>query len=196
MPPVPLVPHENASSAKSDSENPRSKNDIKDMSGGTNDTNDILHTPFSNEELKYFDIDKVEIVNIHSATGFPICDAYIGRRWKESYGPPPLIGADGPFADPFVVGKDGTLEEVLAKYGNWLWNGIEVVNGYDPKEYRRKAINELPGFYKWGCHCKPKACHGDILKKWLKRELQKQRARKTYDLRHTKGSTKEGGDTE
>ena len=71
------------------------------MSNGTNDTNGILHTSISNEILDYFDIDKVEIVNIHTAIGFPICDAYIGRNWKDSYGPRPLVGADGDFGNKF-----------------------------------------------------------------------------------------------
>ena len=63
-------------------------------SNDTNDTNGTLHTPSSTGNLDLFDIDNVQIVNIHTATGFPLCDAYIGREWKESYGPTPLVGSD------------------------------------------------------------------------------------------------------
>ena len=74
----------------------------------------------------------------------------------------PTGWGDGPFGNPFVLEEMGIEMEVLAKYKEWLYRGTEVVNGYDPKEYRRKAINELPGFTNGACHCEPKACHGEI----------------------------------
>ena len=65
---------------------------------------------------------------------------------------------------------DGSPGEILEKYNEWLFNSIEVINGRDPGEYRRKAL-ELPGHYKWGCFCKPNSCHVDILLQWLKEQL-------------------------
>jgi len=74
-----------------------------------NDTCDIIHTPFSNEKIKYFDIDYVQIVNVNDSTiGFPRCDVNIGRKWKDSYGVHPLAGLDGQFGNPSVMDKDGT----------------------------------------------------------------------------------------
>lgn len=96
--------------------NPRSANDA-------NDANDVLHTSISTGALDYFDVDKVEIVNVHPARGFPRCDINIGRKWKASYGDVPLLGANGELGNPYKVGRDGTLEEVLAKYDEWLWHG-------------------------------------------------------------------------
>ena len=121
----------------------------------------------------------------------------IGRKWKASYGVEPLAGVDGRFGNPFVIGKDGDRAEVLAKYKPWLHHGTEVVNGYDPKEYRRRALEELPAFHKWGCHCAPEPCHGDILLKWLNRQIQIQRAhRREAEKKRSKSSSTEGGDTE
>ena len=188
MPPVPVVPPEPASSDKPESENPRSGNDAARMSNGTNDTNGILHTSISNEVLDYFDIDKVEIVNIHTATGFPICDAYIGRKWKDSYGPRPLVGADGDFGNKFTV-AEYVREECLRLYEEYL-------KSRESKEYRKNVMSQLPGCYKWGCHCAPEACHGDILKKYVKRQLQIGRAhRREYEKKRANKSSTEGGDS-
>ena len=71
-------------------------------------------------------------------------------------------------------------EEVLTKYKEWLYHGTEVAGHRDPKEYRRKALEELPGHYSWGCYCKPETCHGDILLAWLRRQLQVRKARRNY----------------
>ena len=178
MPPIPLVPPEPASRDK-------------DKSSGKSDTSGVLQPSYSTDVTDYFDADRVEIVNIHKTLAFSNCDVYIGRNWKKAYGIAPLAGLDGQFGNPYVMdedgGHDGSRCDVLEKYEEWLKRGKEVVNGYDPEEYRHKVRSELPGFYKWGCHCKPKACHGDILKKWLKRQLQIQRARKKYSLTHPKG---------
>ena len=110
------------------------------MSSGTNDTNGILQPSLSNGVIDYFDIDSVQIVNIHNdSLGFPRCDVNIGRKWKESYGVVPLAGVDGPFGNPFVLDRDGDRDEVLAKYKEWLYRGTEVVNGYDPKEVQTQG---------------------------------------------------------
>ena len=152
-------------------------------SNDTNDTNGTLHTPSSTGNLDLFDIDNVQIVNIHTATGFPLCDAYIGREWKESYGPTPLVGSDGVFGNPYTVEKYGR-EECLHLYEGYL-------KSPDSKEYRKRARSQLPGCYKWGCHCAPEACHSEILKKWLKRDLQVQKARQAYHSTHGR----KGGDS-
>jgi hypothetical protein len=51
----------------------------------------------------------------------------------------------------FKISRDGTREEVIAKYERWL--------------YRRgliKDVHELRG-YDLLCWCAPKPCHGDVL---------------------------------
>jgi hypothetical protein len=72
-------------------------------------------------------------------------------------------------ANIFVIGKDGTREEVIAKYRIWL-KGI-IKNG------KGAAWQELQGLrqrYKKGesvmlmCYCRPLACHGDVLMEFIK----------------------------
>ena len=64
------------------------------------------------------------------------------------------IGRPSKWGNPFVVGQDGTREEVIAKYEQWLLA--------DEQSALRAALTELRGKV-LGCWCAPKACHGDVL---------------------------------
>lgn len=63
------------------------------------------------------------------------------------------IGRPGTWGNPFVIGKDGTREEVIAKYEAWFMKSVML-----------SRIGELKG-KRLGCFCKPLACHGDVLAK-------------------------------
>jgi len=62
------------------------------------------------------------------------------------------IGRPGPWGNPFVIGRDGTRNEVIAKYSVWVRAQPGLM----------AALPELRGKV-LGCHCKPEPCHGDIL---------------------------------
>jgi hypothetical protein len=62
------------------------------------------------------------------------------------------IGRPSCWGNPFVIGKDGTREEVVEKYRNWILKN----------EYLMSKLPELKG-KTLGCWCAPKACHGDVL---------------------------------
>ena len=64
------------------------------------------------------------------------------------------IGRPGPWGNPFVIGRDGTREEVIGKYEKWLTGNPELM--------ARIASGELTGKV-LGCWCAPEACHGDVL---------------------------------
>ena len=63
----------------------------------------------------------------------------------------------GPWGNPFVIGKDGTREEVIAKFKYWLANSKDM-----EALWMRANVHKLKG-KRLGCCCKPKACHGDVL---------------------------------
>ena len=63
------------------------------------------------------------------------------------------IGRPSIFGNPFVIGKDGTREDVLIKYYAWLTKQPTLV---------QRVKDELRG-KRLGCWCAPKPCHGDIL---------------------------------
>ena len=54
--------------------------------------------------------------------------------------------------NPFVIGKDGTRDEVIKKYEAWLLAQPALL----------AALPELRG-KTLGCWCAPQACHGDVL---------------------------------
>ena len=68
-------------------------------------------------------------------------DVYIGRTGK---------GQSGKWGNPF---SKGTREENIKLFEEYLVNNKELMQ--DLYELKGKRL---------GCFCKPKACHGDILK--------------------------------
>lgn len=62
------------------------------------------------------------------------------------------IGRGSKWGCPFVIGMDGTREEVISMYHNYILNNQELLDSLD--EIRDKTL---------GCFCKPLKCHGDVL---------------------------------
>lgn len=89
-------------------------------------------------------------VNKLSEIGPPESMVYIGRGKLGR-----IIGSD--YANPFIIGVDGTREEVISKHKKWLDQKIEKF-----PNYKEDLIKELHGKH-LVCHCAPQACHGDYL---------------------------------
>jgi len=70
-----------------------------------------------------------------------------GRRASGVY-----VGRGSLWGNPFVIGVHGTREEVIAKYEAWVLRQPHLV----------AMLPELRGQVLC-CHCKPLACHGDVL---------------------------------
>ena len=75
----------------------------------------------------------------------------VNKRTTEPYDV--YIGRPSQWGNPFVIGLDGTREEVIEKYRIWLMSQPELIE---------KAKEELKG-KRLACWCAPLACHGDIL---------------------------------
>ena len=73
-------------------------------------------------------------------------EVYIGRR-SIRYGLPESI-----WHNPFVIGKDGTRGEVIAKFEAYILAKPELLAQLHTLKGKRLA-----------CWCKPLACHGDVL---------------------------------
>jgi hypothetical protein len=70
---------------------------------------------------------------------------YVGRRtrgWPAS-----------PWGNPYIVGRDGTLAEILARYEHEYLPSRPDLLARLP-ELRGKTL---------GCWCSPKPCHADVL---------------------------------
>ena len=68
---------------------------------------------------------------------------------------PVYIGRPSKWGNPFVIGKDGSREEVVQKYEEWLMKHSRLVE---------QAKFELKG-KDLVCYCAPAKCHGDVLVK-------------------------------
>jgi hypothetical protein len=66
------------------------------------------------------------------------CDVYVGRN--------------GIWGNPFIIGRDGTREEVIKKYRSWIKTRPDLL----------EQIPTLKG-KRLGCFCVPLPCHGDVL---------------------------------
>lgn len=62
------------------------------------------------------------------------------------------IGRGSKWGNPFSIGKDGTREEVIEKYREWVKTQPELLN----------SLHELKNM-RLGCFCYPQHCHGDVL---------------------------------
>ncbi len=56
------------------------------------------------------------------------------------------------FGNPFVIGKDGTREEVIQKYREWVVTQPKIMS----------RLHELKG-KTLSCWCSPLPCHCDVL---------------------------------
>jgi hypothetical protein len=63
------------------------------------------------------------------------------------------IGRPSKWGNPFAIGPDGGRAEVIAKYREWVQKQPRLM----------ASLHELRG-KRLGCFCKPKACHGDVLR--------------------------------
>lgn len=68
------------------------------------------------------------------------------------------IGRPSIWGNPFKIGDDGTREEVIEKYRDFLLNSPELL----------AKIQQLKG-KTLGCYCKPMKCHGDVIVEILER---------------------------
>ncbi len=78
---------------------------------------------------------------------------YIGRKFA-------LFKQDSKWANPYVIGKDGTREEVIEKYRTYLLGREDLMAALG--ELKDKTLI---------CWCFPLACHGNVLIE-LAEELQ------------------------
>lgn len=62
------------------------------------------------------------------------------------------IGRPSIWGNPFEIGKDGTREEVIAKYRAWVVTQPHLM----------AQVGSLHG-KTLGCWCAPKECHGSVL---------------------------------
>lgn len=85
------------------------------------------------------------------------------------------VGRPSPLGNPYVIGKHGSREEVIAKYRIWLWSKIK---SNDPVVCAE--LHRLVKLYKSNgenlvltCWCSPLPCHADVIKAAIEWHLSK-----------------------
>ena len=66
------------------------------------------------------------------------------------------IGRGSIWGNPFEIGKDGTRKEVINKYRQYALTNKKIMDSLPL--LKNKVL---------GCWCKPKSCHGDVLKEMI-----------------------------
>lgn len=62
------------------------------------------------------------------------------------------IGRPSKWGNPFVIGADGSRDEVVAKYRAWIVTQPDLMAALP--DLKDKVL---------ACWCSPEACHGDVL---------------------------------
>ena len=74
------------------------------------------------------------------------------RQGKSSTETQVYVGRPSKWGNPFVIGRDGSRFEVIAKYRAWVIEQPDLM----------ASLGELRG-RNLACWCAPLACHGDVL---------------------------------
>ena len=91
------------------------------------------------------------VINIRSGEPY---DVYIGRA-NRRYGLP-----QSPWANPYKIGRDGSREEVIARYEDYIRGRPDLL----------ARLPELRGRV-LACWCAPEPCHGDVLARLADEEV-------------------------
>lgn len=78
---------------------------------------------------------------------------------KRTHNPTPndvYIGRGSKWGNPFKIGPDGTREQVISKYEEYIVNQPHLLD----------ALHELKG-KNLICYCAPKECHGHVLERLI-----------------------------
>lgn len=96
----------------------------------------------------------IEVVNVRNTDD---TYEYVGRTRK--FG-------DGSLGNPYEL-KDynNDREKVIALFRESLWEQMKDRNSQQYIELQKLKQKALKGDLKLGCHCHPKKCHADVIKR-------------------------------
>jgi hypothetical protein len=92
-----------------------------------------------------------------------MCDIkVVNKRWSLEHGGE-YVGRPSVLGNPFAIGRDGTRDEVIAKYRRWLWEQVQQAGPvlWELDRLAEKFINQRG--LTLVCWCAPKACHADVI---------------------------------
>ncbi len=84
---------------------------------------------------------------------------HVAEAGKQNSDSQHYVGRPSEFGNPYVIGKDGTRDNVVELFKEWFFNDPDLM---------AKAVDELKG-KDLVCWCAPWACHADILLEYVNR---------------------------
>ena len=77
------------------------------------------------------------------------------------------VGRPSPLGNPWPLGRDGSREQVIARYRRWLWQRLQQADSP-----QRQALEELLGHARRQplvllCWCHPLPCHAQVIRNAL-----------------------------
>ena len=108
---------------------------------------------------------------IHKLSGLAFTGrtrVYIGRK-NQAY-----KLEQSPLANPFIIGKHGSREQVVESYRRWLWEQVKEGMAGKPnaawhelkslQDYAKRLIEKYDECLTLTCWCKEsELCHGDVI---------------------------------
>ena len=97
----------------------------------------------------------VEVVNVLKSEYDIAIDRHYGKGMEQQ-----ILGEPGCFGNPYKMGEDGDRDAVVRKFAQYFlvqWQSDARLRGWWAQQLAEHETIRL------GCHCAPKACHGDIM---------------------------------
>ena len=80
------------------------------------------------------------------------------------------VASPSALGNPFVVGRDGSRQEVISKYRRWLWERLQEPGSPQERELRRLLERARGGELALLCWCHPLPCQAEVVRRavlWL-----------------------------
>ena len=65
------------------------------------------------------------------------------------------VGRPSPLGNPYALGRDGSREQVIARYRRWLWAQLQAPGSAQERELRRLLAQARSGELELLCWCGP-----------------------------------------
>jgi len=96
---------------------------------------------------------------------------YVVNR-RDFRGSGEYVGRPSPLGNPFPMRSEADRAEVIRKYRSWLWQQLQLGPGSPVVRelLRLKQLADQGDLY-LVCWCKPRQCHGDVIKgciEWMR----------------------------
>ena len=111
-------------------------------------------------------VGKVEVTNVRdtgtvglSSTNWMSSDSkrvYIGRGGFQKL-------AASPLQNPFAIQAGTTREQIIEKFRRYCWEKINSQNPFNSTMLNLASLLAQGNDLELVCHCKPEACHGDVI---------------------------------